>query len=151
MVTMVGTEISLATLVEDFLHEQVEAASACRRAATFLVDPTARDVVGALAGIHERELDLLRSLGLGCGAHPPERGTGHEAQTFGQLKLAREYDGDRAILDEVAQVEDEVIVAYERALTSTVLPEHIRPAFKQALDELRRRRRRLAAAQRLAA
>jgi uncharacterized protein (TIGR02284 family) len=151
MVAMIGTELAMSTLVEDFLHEQVEAACACRQAASWLADPGARDVVAALAGIHERDLARLRGMGRSYGAHPPERGTDHEAQTFGHLKLAHDHDGDGAILEAIARVEDEVVQAYERALKSTILPDALEPAFVQALAELRRRRERLDAAMRLVA
>lgn len=151
MMTMIGTELSLATLVEDFLHQQVEAADVCHRAAGWLADPLARDVVVAFAGIHDRDLAQLRKLAGGCGAHPPERGTDHEAQTLGQLQLAHARDGDAAVLSAVARVEDEVIEAYERVLTNTALPESLAPLFANALDELRRRRERLTAALRIAA
>jgi hypothetical protein len=151
MVTMIGTELSLATLVEDFLHQQVEASDVCRRAASWLADPLARDVVVAFAGIHDRDLSQLRKLAGACGAHPPERGTDHEAQTLGQLELAHARDGDAAVLAAVARVEDAVIEAYERVLANTALPESLAPLFANALDELRRRRERLTAALRLAA
>lgn len=151
MVTMIGTELSMATLVEDFLRAQVEAASACRQASRWLNDRAARDVVAALAGIHERDIERLRELAANCGAHPPERGTDHEARTFGMLVLAHDRDGDGAILDAIARVEDEVLTAYQRALRSTVLPETLEPVFADALDELRRRRERLDAAKRVAA
>jgi uncharacterized protein (TIGR02284 family) len=151
MVTMIGTELSLATAVEDFLHQQVEAADVCHRAAAWLTDPLARDVVTAFAGIHDRDLEHLRALAESCGAHPPERGTDREAQTLGQLELAHARDGDGAVLAAVARVEDAVIDAYERVLANTVLPESLEPLFANALEELRRRRERLNAALRLAA
>lgn len=150
MVTTIGTELAFPTLVEDFLHQQVEASDVCRRAAGWVQDPLARDIVTALAGIHHRDLAELRRLADACGAPPPERGTDHEAQTMGQLELARERHGDGALLAAVAQVEDEVIRAYERVLTNTALPAELLPLFENALAELRRRRERLDAARRLA-
>jgi len=150
MVTMIGTELSMATLVEDFLRAQVEAAGACEQAARWLQDPAAHDVVTALAGIHQRDVVRLRELAVSCGAHPPERGTDHAARTFGLLELAHDRDGDGAVLDAIAKVEDEVLAAYQRALRSTVLPETLEPVFADALDELTRRRERLDAAKRLA-
>ena len=151
MVTMIGTELSLSTLVEDFLHQQVEACDICRRAAGWLDDPLARDVVVAFAGIHDRDLIQLRKLAGDCGAHLPERGTAREAQTLGQLRLAHNSDGDAALLAAVARVEDDVIQGYERVLNNTALPDNLVPLFEDALDELRRRRERLTAALRLAA
>ncbi len=151
MVTMIGTELSLSTLVEDFLQQQVEACDVCRRAAGWLEDPLARDVVVAFAGIHDRDLIQLRKLAGECGAHPPDRGTGRAAQTLGQLQLAHGSDGDAALLAAVARLEDDVIEAYERVLTNTALPATLVPLFSDALDELRRRRERLGAALRLAA
>jgi uncharacterized protein (TIGR02284 family) len=151
MVTMIGTELSLATLIEDFLQQQVDASDVCHRAARWLADPLARDVVVAFAGIHDRDLEQLRRAAGNCGAHPPEGGGEHAAQRLGQLHLAHQSDGDAAVLMAVARVEDEVIEAYERALANTALPLSLEPLFANALEELRRRRERLNAALRLAA
>ena len=151
MVTMIGTELSLATLVEDFLEQQVEAADVCHRAKAWLADPLARDIVVALAGIHDRDVARLRKLAHACGAQPPEHGTNRGAQILGRLQLAHRLDGDGAVLAAVVRVEDEVIEAYERALKNTVLPENMAPLFASAVEELRRRRERLNGALRLAA
>jgi hypothetical protein len=151
MVMMLGTEPTLPRLVEDFLRQQVEACDVCRRAAGWLDEPLARDVVVALAGIHDRDVVQLRKLAGECGAHLPEHGGDHAARTLGHLELAHAREGNAALLAVVAAVEDDVIAGYERVLANTTLPDDLRPLFEDALDELRRRGERLSAARRIAA
>jgi hypothetical protein len=151
MVMMLGTEPTLPSLVEDFLRQEVEAYDVCRRAAGWVGDPLARDVVVAFAGIHDRDADRLRKLADVCGAHPPDGGGDHAAQTLGQLELAHARAGDGPLLEVVAQVESDVAAGYERVLANTTLPEDLRPLFEDALEELRRRGERLSASRRLAA
>ncbi|NBB69623.1 MAG: hypothetical protein GVY33_04755 [Alphaproteobacteria bacterium] len=149
---MLGTEPTLPRLVEDFLRQEVEACDVCRRAAGWLDDPLARDVVVAFAGIHDRDVVQLRQLAGVCGAHPPDGGGGdHTARTLGHLELAHAREGDGALLEVVAQLETEVLAGYERVLANTTLPEDLRPLFEEVRDELRRRGERLSAARRIAA
>jgi len=150
-VMMLGTEPTLSTLVEDFLRQEVEACDVCRRAAGWLDDPLARDVVVAFAGIHDRDAVELRKLAGVCGAHPPDGGGDHAARTLGHLELAHAREGDGALLEVVAELENEVATGYERVLANTTLPENLRPLFEEVLDELRRRGERLNAARRIAA
>lgn len=145
---MIGTEVSMSALVEDFLQTQVEAAAACRAASGWIAAPTARAVVARLAELHAHDLGQLRELARTYGAHPPLDAGEHEAQRFGRLARARDRHDDAAILDTVGGLEDEVIAAYERVLAGTTLTDTLTPTFEQALGALCGERARLAAARR---
>jgi len=150
MVSRTGTETHVATLVQDFLREQMEATTLCRDAERALEGTTARDVVSELLDIHERELGELRGLATEFGVELPERGTHHEARTLGRLQLACRRDGDDEVLAVVHDVEDRVGAAYDRALTNTALPDTYRPLFEAASRALRQPRDRLHAVEQIA-
>jgi len=150
MVSRTGTETHVATLVQDFLREQMEATTLCRGAERALEGTTARDVVSELLDIHERELGELRGLATEFGVELPERGTHHEARTLGRLQLACRRDGDDEVLAVVHDVEDRVGAAYDRALINTALPDTYRPLFEAASRALRQPRDRLHAVEQIA-
>jgi len=150
MVSRTGTETHVATLLQDFVREQMEATTLCRDAERALEGTTARDVVSELLNIHERELGELRGLATEFGVELPERGTHHEARTLGRLQLACRRDGDDEVLAVVHDVEDRVGAAYDRALTNTALPDTYRPLFEAASRALRQPRDRLHAVEQIA-
>ncbi len=151
MVTRTGTETHFATLVQDFVSEQVEASTLCRRAERALETPPARAIVAEMAADHERDLTYLRGLAEAFGVEVPEHGTPHEARTLGRLRLAHRRDDDREVLAVVHDAEDRLGAAYERALTNTALPETYRPLFEATSRALRRHRQRLDAVEGVAA
>jgi hypothetical protein len=150
MVSWTGTEAHVATLVQDFLREQMEATTLCRDAERALEATTAHDLVSDLADVHERELGELRELAATFGVELPERGTHREASSLGRLRRARRRDGDDEVLAVVHDVEDRLGAAYDRALTNTTLPDAYRPLFEAASRTLRRHRERLDAVERAA-
>lgn len=150
MVTWTGTEAHIATLVQDFLREQMEATTLCRDAERALDATTAHELVADLVKVHEDELSELRALAAQVGVELPERGTLHEARSLGRLRRAGRRGGDDGILAVVHDVEDRLGAAYDRALTNTVLPDTFRPLFEAASQTLRRHRERLDAVERVA-
>jgi len=150
MVAMIGTEIGVGTLVQDFLKVEVEGFSACRCALPYLADPDERERVLHLGRVHERHARLLRNLALSYGVMEAVEGTSFEASTLGGIRLAHSDGGDRAVLAALGDSEAAAIRAYERALRSTTLPERMRPLFENALDDLRRERAHVEEAARLA-
>jgi hypothetical protein len=137
MTAFIGTEISLPTLVRDFLELEVEGLSAAHLALPFLSGPDERARVERLHHLHEHHLEVLRCLARDCGVSTLGRGTPHEARTHGLIRLAHEEAGDGPILEALADSEARAVEAYDRALTSTALPDEVRPAFAQARCALR--------------
>lgn len=150
MAAMIGTEISMGTLVQDFLKVEVEGFSACRCALPYLADPDERERVLHLGRVHERHAKLLRSLAESYGVTAAVEGTAFEARTIGRIRLAHTDGGDGAVLTALGDAEAAAIRAYERALQSTTLPARTRPLFENALDDLRRERAHVEEAARLA-
>lgn len=143
MATRTGTETHFATLLQDFVSEQVEASTLCRQAARALETTPARDVLADLAGLHERDLHRLRELAAEFGVEVPEHGTLHEARTLGRLRLACRREDERGVIAVVHDSEDRLGAAYERALRNTTLPDTYRPFFEATSRALRRELRRL--------
>lgn len=160
MVAMAMDEPTVPRHLQRPLRELADAATLCRRAASALESADAADVVNALAGIHERDLAHLRRLGAGVGRAAPEavgegaagqEAAGEEASAArGRLQLAQWRDGDRAVLAIVRETQERVTRAYERMRDDPALPGEFRTLAGAALEELRRRHRRLEAAIRVA-
>lgn len=151
MTTWIGTELSLAAMLEDFQRVEVEALEACQAARPHLHGTLPQMCVSALERLHEHQLQRLWSMARDGGAGRPGAGTDHEARTVGHIHHAEATGGDYAVLAAVDEAETDTVAAYERALKSTTLPESLRPAFELALKELRRARNRLEATARTVA
>ncbi len=150
MVALIGTEIGMETLVEDFLKVEIEGYAACRVALPYLADPDERERVLHLGRVHQRHAGLLRGLAESYGVTTTVDGTAFEASTLGRIRLANSDGGDGAVLEALGESEAAAIRAYERALRSTTLAERTRPLFENALDDLRSERASLEEAARLA-
>ena len=145
MSTLIGTELSLASLLEDFQRVEVEALEACHAARAHLHGTLPQMCVAGLERLHEHQLERLWAMARSGGAGRPGEGTDHEARTVGHIHHADATGGDDAVLAAVDEAETDAVAAYERALESTTLPASLKPAFEVALKDLRRARNRLEA------
>ncbi|NBB71058.1 MAG: hypothetical protein GVY33_12185 [Alphaproteobacteria bacterium] len=151
MVATKDVDIELPIHVEGAVRELGWAATVCRGGAHALKAAPARDIVAALAGIHERDLGHLRRLAeqLGVAAEAPARDA--EAEALGRIRLARERDGDAGVLDIVREAERRATRIYDQLKSDDRLPAEFRTLVTSAREELQRRHRRLDAAMRVAA
>jgi len=150
MVAIAMDEPAVPRHLQAPLRDLAYAAAVCRTAAEALETADAADVVSALAGIHERDLAHLRRLGAGAGLAPAEADRDEVSAARGRLQLAQWREHDRAVLAIVRETEERVTRAYERMRDDPALPGEFRTLAGAALEELRRRHRRLDAAIRLA-
>jgi hypothetical protein len=151
MVAANDHETGLSVDVGDAVSELEWAATICRGAAHALNAAPARDVVAALAGIHERDLGHLRRLAAQLELATVAPAADAEARALGDIRRARERDGDARVLDIVRETESRALAVYDRLESDGRLPAEFRTILASARDELRRRHRRLDAAMRVAA
>lgn len=131
-------------------RELAQAATLCREAARMVETVPAAEVVNALAGIHERDLAHLHRLMARLGLDAPAATDPEVAEALDELRLARRAAGDAGVLALVRGVEERATRVYERLRDDPALPGEFRTLARSALDELRRRRRRLEGAARVA-
>jgi len=150
MMATMGTETGPCGLIQDFIRVQIDAVGACRAAVPYLAGPDERAIVVELCGEHENQLRHLRTIARDDGVEPPVTGTVYEARTVGGIRKAAAAKGDRSVLEALSRVEAAVVADYGRVLRNTALSPLNRPIFERALAELRRHRRALVRAARLA-
>ena len=150
MMATMGTETGTCGLLQDFIRVQIDAVAACRAAVPQLAGPDERAMVVDLRGEHEDQLRYLRRIAHDDGVETPENGTAYEASIVGGIRKAAAVEGDRAVLEALSRLEAAVVADYKRVLRNSTLAELTRPVFERALSELRRHRRTLVQAARLA-
>ncbi|NBB71720.1 MAG: DUF2383 domain-containing protein [Alphaproteobacteria bacterium] len=150
MMATMGTETGTCGLLQDFIRVQIDAVAACRTAVPHLAGADERAIVVDLCGEHEDQLRHLRRIACDDGVEPPESGTAYEARTVGGIRKAAAVEGDGAVLEALSRLEVAVVADYQRVLRNTALSPLTRPVFERALSELRRHRRVLGRAARLA-
>jgi len=150
MMATMGTETGSRGLLQDFIRVQIDAVAACRAAVPHFAGPDERAIVVDLCDEHEDQLRHLRNIARDDGVEPPENGTAFEASIVGGIRKAAAVKGDRAVLEALSRLEAAVVADYKRALRNTTLSPLTRPVFERALSELRRHRRALVKAARLA-
>ncbi len=151
MTALIGTATCTPTLLEDFMHVEVDVIGACRAAIPALSGPDERALVVALRDEHEEHLRELKKLAAKWRAECPEDGTINEARTIGRIKRAARHGGDGRVLDALASELAGSAAAYGRGLRNAALPEAMRPILLAARDSLERRRSAMQDAARLAA
>jgi hypothetical protein len=151
MVAANDGETGLPIRVERAVRELGWAATVCRGAAHALKAAPARDIVAALAGIHERDLGHLRRLAEQIGGDVEAPAREAESEALGRIRLARDRDGDAAVLEIVHEAEGRATRIYDRLESDPRLPADFRTLVGSARQELQRRHRRLDAAMRVAA
>jgi len=151
MTALIGTATCPPTLLEDFMHVELEVIGACRTAIPALAGPEERALVVELRDEHEQALRELKRLALRFRVDCPEDGTANEARTIGRIKLALRRGGDGRILEALDLALGDAAAAYGRGLRNAALPETMRPTLAAARDSLERRREAMRKAARLAA
>jgi len=151
MTALIGTATCTPTLLEDFMHVELEIVGACRTAIPALSGPDERALVMALCTEHESYLEQLKRLAGRFRAECPEGGTANEARTIGRIKLAQRRGGDGRVLEALDGALAEAASAYARGLRNAALPETMRALLTSAFDSLERRRAAMRKAARLAA
>jgi len=151
MVATKDLELDLPIQVERAVRELGWAATVCRGGAHALNAAPARDIVAALAGIHERDLGHLRRLAEQLGVASEASAREAEAEALARIRLAQGRDGDGAVLAIVREAESRATRIYDDLKSDPQLPNEFRTLVASAREELQRRHRRLDGAMRVAA
>lgn len=151
MTALIGTATCAPTLLEDFMHVELEVIGACRAALPALAGVDERALVAGLRDEHEESLRQLKRLATRFRADTPEDGTANEARTLGRIKLAARRGGDGRVLDALDVALAQAAAAYGRGLRNAALPETMVPILTTALDNVERHRIALRRAVTLAA
>jgi hypothetical protein len=151
MTALIGTATGAPTLLEDFMHVELEVIGACRTAMPVLTGLDERALVAGLRDEHQEYLRQLKRFANRFHAECPEDGTANEARTLGRIKLAARRGGDRAVLDALDVALAQAVVAYGRGLRNAALPEVMIPILTAALENVDRHRVALRRAATLAA
>jgi len=151
MTALIGTATCAPTLLEDFMHVELEVIGACRAAIPALNGVDERALVAGLRDEHEESLRQLKRLTMRFGAETPEDGTAHEARTLGRIKLAARRGGDGSVLDALDVALAQAAAAYGRGLRNAALPETMVPILTRSLENVERHRLALRRAASLAA
>jgi ribosomal protein S9 len=151
MTALIGTATGAPTLLEDFMHVELEVIGACRTALTVLRGLDERALVAGLRDEHQEALRHLRRLTMRYHVECPEDGTVNEARTLGRIKLAARRGGDAQVLDALDVALAQAAVAYARGLRNAALPEAMVPILTASSTNVERHRVALRRAVTLAA
>lgn len=137
MVTTIGTESDVVSLLEDLAHLDFDAAAAYQSAIDRLENPRWRESLAAFKQDHIRHTRELGELLTRLGRTPPQEGDAKQMLTQGKVVIAG-LMGDTAILRAMRTNEDDTNTAYGRAVEHRDLPAGARPVLEQALQDERR-------------
>ncbi|WP_424140734.1 DUF2383 domain-containing protein [Roseomonas chloroacetimidivorans] len=139
MVTMVGTEATLAGLVENLLLLEHDAIAAYEQTIERLENPSYKAEIAEFKSDHDRHVQELTQLAAAVGAAPYQEGDAKQMLTTGKVALAS-IMGDSAILTAMRSNEEDTVTAYDRASRHTEATPEALAIFKRAYaDELRHR------------
>jgi rubrerythrin len=139
MVTMVGTESTLPSLVENLLLLEHDAIAAYEQTIQRLENPSYKQKIAEFRADHDRHVQELTQLATAVGAKPYREGDAKQMLTTGKVALAS-IMGDSAILTAMRSNEEDTVTAYERASRHTEATPEARAIFERAhADELRHR------------
>jgi uncharacterized protein (TIGR02284 family) len=137
MVTTIGTESSVESLLEDLVQLDYDAAAAYQSAIDRLENERWR---ASLAQFKEDHIRHTRELGdclLRLGRTPPQEGDAKAMLTQGKVAIAG-LIGDEAILRAMRTNEDDTNTAYGRAVKFDNLPADLLPIVERNLQDERR-------------
>ena len=140
MVTMVGQESTLDSLVSNLLSLEHDAIAAYDGAIERFESSAFKDQVAAFKGDHERHIAELNKIAGSIGmTDTPKTGDSKQLLTTGKVAMAG-LMGDKAILKAMKTNEDDTVTAYERASSHDEATAEARPVFERALEDERRHR-----------
>ncbi len=139
MVTTVGTESSLNSLVEDLLLLEHDAIAAYDATIERLENASWKQQVSSFKSDHLRHVQELTQLASSIGANAPKQGDAKQMLTTGKIAIGGLL-GDKTILSAMKTNEDDTVTAYERASRHEDATGEARTIFQRAhADELRHR------------
>lgn len=139
MVTAVGQETNLDSLIKNLIYLEMDAIAAYDVTIDKLDDAGFKTQIADFRSDHHRHLQFLHDMAATHGVTPPTEGDAKEILTTGKVKMAS-LMGDKAILKAMKTNEDDTVTAYERAKAHTTASEAERALFSKAYnDELRHR------------
>jgi rubrerythrin len=139
MVTMVGNESSIDTLVTDLIYLERDAIAAYESCIERLDDKALSDQIAAFRQDHLQHLDVLNEMARELGAKAPTEGDMKQMLTTGKIAMADLF-GDAAILKAMKTNEDDTVTAYERAARHEAAIPKSRAFFEKALHDEQRHR-----------
>jgi bacterioferritin (cytochrome b1) len=138
MVTTVGTEGDVRTLVTDFIQLEHDAIAAYETCIERLDASHRRERIAEFLSDHERHLRELHDIARRVGADIPDESGMKSMLTTGKVALADMMGGDGAILKAMSTNETDTVTAYERGMRHADLDVESRSVFERAhSDEMR--------------
>ena len=139
MVTTVGTESTLPSLLTNLLLLEHDAIAAYEQTINRLEDPALKQQVAAFKSDHDRHVQELTRLADAVQASAPTEGDAKQLLTTGKVALAS-IMGDGATLRAMKSNEEDTVTAYERACAHADAPPEARRVFEAALQDEKRHR-----------
>jgi rubrerythrin len=138
MVTTVGTESDVRSLVADFIQLEHDAIAAYETCIERLDSTHRRERIREFLSDHERHLSELHEIARQVGADIPREPGMKSMLTTGKVALADMMGGDGAVLKAMSTNETDTVTAYERGMRHEALDVESRSVFERAhSDELR--------------
>jgi len=131
MVTTVGTESDLKSLVTDFIQLEHDAIAAYEVCIDRLESAHRKERIREFLADHERHLAELKEIARQIGADAPDEGSAKSMLTTGKVKLADMTGGDSAILRAMSTNETDTVTAYDRGMKHADLDVGQRAVFER--------------------
>jgi rubrerythrin len=138
MVTTVGTESDVRTLVTDFIQLEHDAIAAYETCMERLDSSFRRERIAEFLSDHERHLRELHDIARQVGAEIPDEPGMKSVLTTGKVALADMMGGDGAILKAMSTNETDTVTAYERGMRHEDLDVESRSVFERAHSDEQR-------------
>jgi rubrerythrin len=138
MVTTVGTESDVQTLVTDFIQLEHDAIAAYETCIERLDSSYRRERIAEFLSDHERHLRELHDIARQVGAKIPDEPGMKSMLTTGKVALADMMGGDGAILKAMSTNETDTVTAYERGMRHADLDVESRSVFERAHSDEQR-------------
>jgi rubrerythrin len=138
MVTTVGTESDVQTLVTDFIQLEHDAIAAYETCIERLESSHRRERVAEFLADHQRHLSELHDIARRVGADIPDEAGMKSMLTTGKVALADMMGGDGAILKAMSTNETDTVTAYERGMRHEALDVESRSVFERAHSDEQR-------------
>lgn len=137
MVTTVGTETTIESLLEDLVQLDYDAVDAYEAAINRLQEARFRDRLREFKGDHLRHIAELGDILVEMGRTPPKEGDMKSLLTRGKVVIGG-LMGDKAILQAMRTNEADTNTAYERAVAFHGLNTETREVLQRGLQDERR-------------